>query len=170
MLSDDEDYRYKLIRVWDNNKPNAAVVMLNPSKADMLTMDRTVMNLTNYLVENDYGSMTIVNLFSYRTTNPKYLKQRDEIQEALNDEYIRQAFTDSDVIIVAWIRDKDKYVKRKKEVEKLLLEHKYKIKCFKDTKERKIRHPRDLTSDWQLVDYEFIYVNELITKADYSRS
>lgn len=159
VLSDNEEYRYKLTRSWDGNKPNATVVMLNPSKADMLITDRTVMNVSNYLVQNGYGSLTVVNLFSYRTTDPKYLNQRDEIREALNDEYLSQAFADSDVIIVAWVRDKDKYVNRKRETEKLLIDYSEKIKCFEDGKGKKLRHPRDLGSDWKLVDYEFMYIN-----------
>ncbi|WP_052158737.1 DUF1643 domain-containing protein [Halobacillus sp. BBL2006] len=159
ILSDDEDYRYKLTRVWDEGKPNAAVVMLNPSKADMLITDRTIMNVTNYLMENSYGSIAVVNLFSYRATNPKFLSQRDVKQEALNDEYLMQAFADSDVIIVAWVRAKDKYVSRKREVEKLLGEYRDKIKCFEDGNGKKLRHPRDLVSDWKLVNYKFMYIN-----------
>lgn len=159
VLSDDDNYRYKLTRVWDVEKPSATVVMLNPSKADMLVTDRTVMNVSNYLIQNGFGSLTVVNLFSYRTTDPKHLNQRDERQEVLNDGYLNQAFADSDVIIVAWIRDKDKYVTRKREVEKLLSAYSDRIKCFEDGKGKKLRHPRDLGSDWRLIDYEFMYIN-----------
>lgn len=158
ILSDDELYRYKLCRIWDENKPKATIIMLNPSKADTLITDRTVMNVTNYLIENNYGSVKVVNLFAFRATDPKFLKQRDEKQEALNSDYLKEAFFDSDVIIVAWVRDKDKYVTRKREVEKLLLEFKGKIKCFEDGSGKKLRHPRDLGLDWKLVDYEFMYV------------
>ena len=158
ILSDDELYRYKLCRIWDENKPKSTIVMLNPSKADTLITDRTVMNVTNYLIENNYGSVTVVNLFAFMATDPKFLKQRDEKQEALNNDYLKEAFFDSDVIIVAWVRDKDKCVTRKREVEKLLLEFKGKIKCFEDGSGKKLRHPRDLGLDWKLVDYEFMYV------------
>lgn len=158
ILSDDGLYRYQLLRVWDKNKRKATVVMLNPSKADMLITDRTVMNVTNYLVENNYGSLTVVNLFAFRATDPKFLNQRDEVQETLNNDYLKEAFLDSDVIIVAWVRDKDKFVTRKREVEKLLLEYQSKIKCFEDGSGKKLRHPRDLGSNWKLVDYEFIYI------------
>jgi hypothetical protein len=157
ILSDDELYRYRLSRVWDENKPKATVVMLNPSKADMLITDRTVMNVTNYLVEQDYGSITVVNLFAFRTKDPKFLNQRGEAQERHNNDYLKEAFFDSDVIIVAWVRERDKYVKRKREVEQLLFEYQRKIKCFEDGNGKKLRHPRDLGSDWRLVNYEFMY-------------
>jgi hypothetical protein len=158
ILSNDERYRYQLLRVWDENKPKASVLMLNPSKADMLITDRTVMNVTNYIVENGYGSLTVVNLFAFRSTEPKLLNQKDEIQEDLNNHYLNMAFFDSDTIIVAWVRDRNKYVARKREVEKLLLEYKGKIKCFEDGSGKKLRHPRDLGSNWKLVDYEFMFV------------
>lgn len=158
ILSDDEQYRYKLTREWDANKPKCTVVMLNPSKADMLITDRTVMNVTNYLIENNFGSLTVVNLFAYRTTDPKFLNKREEVQESINNQYLMESFYDSDTIIVAWVRDKDKYVMRKREVERLLLEFKSKIKCFEDSSGKKLRHPRDLNFGWRLVDYEFLYI------------
>jgi hypothetical protein len=160
ILSDDDLYRYKLTRVWNENNPKATVVMLNPSKADMLITDRTVMNVTNYLVESEYGSITIVNLFAFRATDPKHLNQRDNFHESFNNDYLKEAFYDSDIIIVAWVRDKDKYVARKREVEKLLLEYKGKIKCFEDGSGKKLRHPRDLGTNWKLVDYEFMFLQE----------
>lgn len=159
LLSDDEQYRYRLTRVWDDNKPSATVIMLNPSKADMLITDRTVMNVTNYLVSNNYGSLTVVNLFAYRTTDPKFLTQRDSEQEELNNRYLAESFVESDTLIVAWVRDKDKYVMRKREVEGILAAYRDKVKCFEDGKGKKLRHPRDLGLDWKLVDYEFMYIN-----------
>ncbi|WP_060665499.1 DUF1643 domain-containing protein [Bacillus sp. CHD6a] len=157
-FSDDDLYRYQLTRVWDENKPKATVVMLNPSKADMLITDRTVMNVTNFLIEHNYGSSTVVNLFAYRTTDPKLLNQREEAQELINDQYLVESFSNSYTIIVAWVRDKDKYVKRKREVETLLFQFKNKIKCFEDGTGKKLRHPRDLGLDWKLVEYKFMYI------------
>ncbi|MFE8061653.1 hypothetical protein DUD79_09645 [Priestia aryabhattai] len=53
ILSDDESYRYQLARVWGEDKPKALVIgnYAKPSKNDMLITGRTVMNITNYLVE-----------------------------------------------------------------------------------------------------------------------
>jgi hypothetical protein len=57
--------------------------MLNPSKADMLKNDKTVMNVNNFLIDENYGSMTVVNLFAYRATDPKNLKYRNDEQDDL---------------------------------------------------------------------------------------
>lgn len=77
IVSDDGNYRYRLTRVWDNNKQSATVIMLNPSKANELKSDKTVMNLTNFLIDNNFGSVNIVNLFSYMTTDPSKLYERE---------------------------------------------------------------------------------------------
>ena len=62
-------YRYLLKKQWGEGKKTAGIIMLNPSKADSLKMDLTVMNVTNYLVDNGFSGMSIVNLFSYMKTN-----------------------------------------------------------------------------------------------------
>lgn len=153
ILSNNDEYRYKLTRTWDEMKPNASVIMLNPSKADMLKTDKTVMNVNNYLVDNNYGSMTIVNLFAFMSTDPKFLSLRNDSYESLNDDFLEESFQSSDVIIVAWTRDK--YKTRKKEVEKMLLPYQEKVKCFQDNVGRSPRHPRDLGENWALVSYQF---------------
>ncbi|WP_195837980.1 DUF1643 domain-containing protein [Tissierella pigra] len=55
-------YRYLLKKQWSEGKNTAAVIMLNPSKANSLKMDQTVMNVMNYLVDNGFSGMSIVNL------------------------------------------------------------------------------------------------------------
>ena len=48
--------------------------------------------------------MSIVNLFSYMSTNPNNLKYRNQDYEGINIEYIEQAFEDASIIIIAWTR------------------------------------------------------------------
>lgn len=157
ILSDDGLYRYSLMRTWDKNKKKAAVIMLNPSKANVLKSDKTVMNVTNFLIDHDYGSLTIVNLFSYIATDSKKLTERNLDNEAPNDDYIRDVCSKADVIIVAWTKDR-KHVTRKREVEIILKEHEYKLKCFIDGAGNKPRHPRDLGENWSLGNYVFKYI------------
>ena len=47
IYSDNEDYRYSIIKIWDEEKPKATFIGINPSIATELIMDKTVMNLTN---------------------------------------------------------------------------------------------------------------------------
>ncbi|AWK51609.1 hypothetical protein DIC82_11490 [Clostridium beijerinckii] len=159
IVSDDGNYRYRLTRVWDNNKQSATVIMLNPSKANELKSDKTVMNLTNFLIDNNFGSVNIVNLFSYMTTDPSKLHEREEQFERYNNTYIELAFEEADIIIIAWVRDNKKYIKNRKiEIEKILIPYKSKTKCFMDSEGIKPRHPRDLGDKWTLEDYDFMYI------------
>ena len=70
IFSDDLQHRYLLSQTWDRDKKSAAIIMINPSFADELKIDTSVMKIRNFLVENEYGSMSIVNLFSYISPNP----------------------------------------------------------------------------------------------------
>lgn len=158
VFSDDDKYRYSLIRVWENEGKKATVIMLNPSRANELKNDRTVMNLSNYLIDNKYRSMSIVNLYAYMTTYPSELKYRNPEFEKYNDEYIIKAARESDVVIIAWGSDCSKYKARKSEVENMLRPYKNKLKCFKDEQGRKPRHPRDLGEKWVLDDYNFMFI------------
>lgn len=159
IFSNNDQYRYKLTRTWDEQKPQATVIMLNPSTADSLKTDKTVMNVNNFLIDNGYGSMTIVNLFAYISRNPKHLKNRKSKYEALNNDYLIKSFRSSDLIIIAWTRDK--YKKRKKEVENILVPYQNKVMCFQDTSRKSPRHPRDLGEGWTLVEYQIIRNNPI---------
>ena len=110
IFSDDKmkEYRYKLTRCWDRNKKQATFIMLNPSKATHLKFDNTIMNIHNFIIdyENEsYGSYSIVNLFSYRSTDPKKLVNRNQKYENNNKHYLIESFESADIIVVAWGRD-----------------------------------------------------------------
>lgn len=156
IVSDNRLYRYYLTRTWEKEKKKATVIMLNPSKANELKTDKTVMNVMNYLIDNDFGSVSIVNLFSCIATNPKDLGCRNEQFELDNDQYILEAFDEADIIIVGWTRSKAKFIKERiNVVEEKLIHYKNKTKCFVDGTGKKMRHPRDMGVDWTLDDYEF---------------
>lgn len=158
VMSNNNEYRYRLTRTWDSNKEIVAVVMLNPSKANSLKTDDTIMNLTNYLIDNNYGGVDIVNMYAYMATNPSELQHRDQGYEAYNDSYITEAAAKRDVLIVAWGSDIKKYVKRKREVETLFVPYAHKIKCLEDLQGRSPRHPLLLSTGWKLVSYSFRYI------------
>lgn len=69
----DGPYRYEARRVWDANKPLLVVCMLNPSTADHLRDDPTVLTLIHFAKLWGYGGLVIVNLFAFRTSKPAEL-------------------------------------------------------------------------------------------------
>lgn len=170
VFSDDKnnEYRYLLTREWDSNKKKATVIMLNPSKATHLKFDTTIMNVHNFMMDYEgksYGSYSIVNLFAYRSTDPKLLVNRRQDYEMENDKFLKEAFDNSNIIIVAWGRDFSKVnaVTRRdinvriSNVLEMLRDYQDKIYIFWDGKEDlnniKPRHPVFLKSHWKLIKY-----------------
>ena len=68
------NFRYDLIRIWDERLPRLAFLMFNPSKADAIIDDHTVTKCIGLAARWGYGSIVIVNLYAYRSTNPKAIK------------------------------------------------------------------------------------------------
>lgn len=66
-------YRYSLTRLWDESKPGCLWIMLNPSIADADTDDPTIRRCMGFARAWGCGSITVVNLFAYRATDPALL-------------------------------------------------------------------------------------------------
>ncbi len=71
-------YRYELRRVWDIAHPLLVVCMLNPSTADHLQDDPTILALIHFARNWGYGGLLIVNLFALRSPTPKALLERED--------------------------------------------------------------------------------------------
>ena len=68
-----KEYRYRLCRTWDETKPHAMFVMMNPSTADPLVDDPTVAKCGRYARAWGYGGLHVGNIFAYRATDKKRL-------------------------------------------------------------------------------------------------
>lgn len=95
-LSADGVYRYRLWRVWNPDAPTIVWVLLNPSTADGETDDPTVRRCVGFARSWHAGSITIVNLYAYRATDPRDLIRavrsiRIHPIGPENDEHIEQA-------------------------------------------------------------------------------
>ncbi|QGG46848.1 DUF1643 domain-containing protein [Heliorestis convoluta] len=159
VYSDDEKYRYSLTRIWDENKPRATFIGINPSDATELIMDKTVMNLTNHLIYSGYGIVEIVNLFSFRSKDPSILINRKDEFEQPNMHYIKEALNNSQLIIVGWGRNVEKKSAYKAAIAQIkgeLSKYSKIVKCFKDKKGNINCHLSIGYSDeWELVEYGF---------------
>ncbi|KRF52548.1 hypothetical protein ASG99_12345 [Bacillus sp. Soil768D1] len=154
IFSDDKVHRFLLQRKWDNgNKRKATIIMLNPSFADQIKIDLTVMKVGNYLADHEYDSLDIVNLFSYISTDPENLVRNRDLIRGETDSYIMEAIKKSDLVIIAWGSDQKKYVTRKREVTRIIQKYAGNVKCIKDSQGRKGRHPSRLGNDLALVDF-----------------
>lgn len=68
------DYRYDLTRAWGSG-PAVAFVMLNPSMADSRIDDPTIRNIMQRSMLWGFGSLVVVNIYPYRTSDPAAMKK-----------------------------------------------------------------------------------------------
>ena len=102
-------YRYSLMRrlspeLWHGHlKPGIVLwVLNNPSTADGTADDATVRKCWRYTVGWGYGCMEFINTNPWRSTDPKLAQHPPEQAMAINDEWLRNATTDSVITICAW--------------------------------------------------------------------
>ena len=87
-LSNCGQYRYILTRVWDSSLGFVRFILLNPSTADHEQDDPTVRRCVNYAKSWGCGGLEILNLFAYRATSPKELKNADRPIGSINDLFL----------------------------------------------------------------------------------
>ena len=97
-------YRYSLWREWDARAPAVAFVMLNPSTADAARDDPTIRRCASFARSWGYGSLEVVNLFAYRASEPKRLRQTPDPIGPANDDYLVDAADRVQTVVVGRTR------------------------------------------------------------------
>ena len=104
VFNDDHTHRFLWKRVWNKDKPLATVITLNPCLADNILMDTTTYLVVNNIARLEkYGGVAVVNLYSKLTNklSTKWYSQ-EELNDAVNDSYIRKAAEESEIVIASW--------------------------------------------------------------------
>lgn len=70
-LSEDRQYRYWLLRVWDDNLPLLCTISINPSTADETENDATIRKDIGFATRLGFGGVLKLNVGAYRATDPK---------------------------------------------------------------------------------------------------
>jgi hypothetical protein len=101
-------YRYTLTRSWDTHLPRVLWCMLNPSTADASKDDPTIRKCVEFSKKWNYGSIEVVNLFAFRSTDPEALEMTvgTDVIGPENDRVIVDAASRATRIIVAWGSEK----------------------------------------------------------------
>ena len=95
-------WRTLLWRRWDEAKPAANFLMLNPSTADETVLDPTCARARDYAERWGYGTLLVTNVFAWRATNPHEMKAaRDPVGKG-NDAAILRAARKSAIVVCAW--------------------------------------------------------------------
>lgn len=84
-----ERYRYVLCREWDPKARHMIFLMLNPSTATHEILDPTVRGCLQRAIAWGYGGLTVLNLFAFRSTDPKGLLSIEDPIGPENDDVIR---------------------------------------------------------------------------------
>lgn len=104
VFNDDKSHRLLWKRVWNKDKPMACVIMLNPCLSDNIVTDTTTSLVVNNVARlEEYGGVSIVNLFSLLTPKLQMRWARDiDINDLENDKYIKKAAEEASILILAW--------------------------------------------------------------------
>lgn len=152
VLSDDNLHRYILIRKWDDTQPCITFIGLNPSRADHQRNDPTTDKLEGYAKREFYGSLQLVNLYSWRSPKPRELIRN--INQAIGpecDRFIRTVIKQSQRIVVMWGSQHFKaFDARAKEV-LALVDQPY---CFGTNNDGQPKHPLFLAKNTLIIPYK----------------
>jgi len=118
-LSECRSYRFALWRVWDESKPYAMIIGLNPSTADEKEDDPTIRRCINFAKSWGYGGLCMANLFAFRATVPNDMFNASDPIGPGNDECLSKLAKYAGVVIAAWGND-GAYLGRSSEVIKLI--------------------------------------------------
>ncbi len=129
-------YRYKLWRIWDNTKPLAMCIGLNPSTANSQKNDATIRILQASLFKLGYGGFYMCNLFAFISSQPaNLLTCADPLGE--NDGKLAEVQALCRDVIVCWGT-----FKQAKERIKLILPNYPNALCFGVNADGTPYHPR----------------------------
>ncbi|MDB6112705.1 MAG: hypothetical protein JWR69_4455 [Pedosphaera sp.] len=100
-------YRYRLdVSTGIQSQNRLVVVQLNPSTADATKSDPTIGKVSYWAREHEFGHVTFLNLFAFRTVHPTQLvgQRYAAIVGPRNDAVTRSALKTADNLIFAWGR------------------------------------------------------------------
>lgn len=139
-------YRYSLIRAFLRPGPKEPLIfiMLNPSTATGEVSDPTVRRCEGFARAWGNKAIVVLNLFAFRSTDPKALYKEVDPVGPENDDYIEHYSRKADTIICAWGLH-GKHLGRADAVLAKLL--KYKPSYLKMTKGGIPAHPLYLKAD-----------------------
>jgi hypothetical protein len=97
-----DEYRYRLVRVWDPPLPILLFVMMNPSTADPLYDDPTVAKCRRYAEDWGYGTLLVGNTFAYRATDQSRLMKVSDPIGPENDTHLVEMANSASMVVFAY--------------------------------------------------------------------
>ncbi len=100
-----KQYRYALWRIWDSSLPTVTFIGLNPSTADALKDDPTLLRCIGFAKDWGCGGVYTANLFAWRATDPKEMKAARSPVGPENNRMLLELAAKSEKVIAAWGND-----------------------------------------------------------------
>jgi hypothetical protein len=135
-LSECRTYRYSLWRVWDDSKPYAMFIGLNPSTADEVENDPTLNRCIDYAKTWGYGGIYLANLFAFRTKDPEIMKAAPDPVGPENNTSLINLAQKAGIVVAAWGND-GAFLGRSKEVRAMVPN----LSCLKMNNTGEPAHP-----------------------------
>jgi hypothetical protein len=133
-------YRYRLWRTVSLSFRRLLWLCLNSSTADAIVNDPSVTRMMGFAKQWGFGRMDVVNLFAFRSSNPKALLGVADPVGPENDNHIAQAVAEAEVIVAGWGSSiPRKLLWRRDSVRRLLVGKT--VMCLNKTEEGDPRHP-----------------------------
>lgn len=102
-------WRYRLWRIWDSSLPLACFVLMNPSTADEIDDDPTVLRCQRRVAKWSHikiGGVLVVNVFAWRETDstklPELIAAGTDIVGPDNDAAIVAAAKEAAIVVCGW--------------------------------------------------------------------
>lgn len=146
-------YRYTLFRRWSTDPIRRVLfVMYNPSTADADLDDPTIRRCIGFAKRFGYNAMEVVNLYAYRSTDPKKLLEVSDPFGPCNYNEVNFAAQEANLVICAWGNNKILNNTDKKIIELLRVHHPT-LYCLKQNKDGSPAHPLYLSSQSELIQF-----------------
>src|SRR6201998_2556325 len=102
VFSPDRKWRYRMVRVWDSDKPRLGWVVLNGSGPDEHRTDATVRRCIGFARAWGYGGVDIANLYGLVSKNPGALAHHFDPVGPDNDHHLAAVCSENDLTMLAW--------------------------------------------------------------------
>lgn len=149
-------FRYRLWRIWDESRPLALYVLLNPSTANEIDPDPTVTRCMRRAALRGYGGIIVVNLYAWVSTYPSALATVDDPVGPENDFHILEAAkrAANNAVICGWGTKLPRGSQRDIEVTRLLRSAGIVPMCLFVTKDGFPKHPLCVGYDVEPIPFD----------------
>lgn len=147
-------YRYDLTRRWADG-PIALWIMLNPSTADAIEDDPTIRRCISFSKREGCGKLVVVNLYAFRSTDPKALLAATDAVGPQNHDTIRywMSLPQTSAVVAAWGAwpTTQRHAPARPAVEQFARQYEQSLRCLGTTKAGAPRHPLYVKGDQPLL-------------------